>query len=106
MLMITDLFAMTDAERAAVDDQTLLSMSYAISGFEPWDASEFSLEHQFNVRLELVQRIRTIKATMPARQRAPVEMAHCDCGHECRRRHVMSTSNGTSCPACYDRMSA
>ena len=32
-------------------------------------------------------------------------MIHCDCGHEAPEGHVMSTSRGTACLSCYDRMS-
>ncbi len=32
------------------------------------------------------------------------DLVRCDCGHTCPRRLVMSTSSGTSCPRCYDRM--
>jgi len=28
----------------------------------------------------------------------------CDCGHWCLSKLVMSTSSGSSCPDCYDRM--
>ena len=28
----------------------------------------------------------------------------CDCGHWCPRKLVMTTSSGSSCPDCYDRM--
>jgi hypothetical protein len=37
----------------------------------------------------------------PAPRSAQVK---CDCGHTCSRILVMSTSRGTSCPDCYDRM--
>jgi hypothetical protein len=36
---------------------------------------------------------------------APVEMVCCDCGHSVPRNQRMSSSSGTSCPNCYDRMS-
>jgi hypothetical protein len=32
-------------------------------------------------------------------------LVKCDCGHFCDRAQRMSTSRGTSCPDCYDRMS-
>jgi hypothetical protein len=32
-------------------------------------------------------------------------MVKCDCGHTVPRSWVMSSSTGTSCPECYDRMS-
>lgn len=34
-----------------------------------------------------------------------VEMVRCDCGHTVARGLAMNASRGTSCPACYDRMS-
>jgi hypothetical protein len=55
--------------------------------------------------------IRSLEATRrqaEARSAAqpPVEMVRCDCGHTVRRGAVMSASLGTSCPECYDAMSA
>ena len=40
------------------------------------------------------------------KQSIPVKMILCDCGHEVRAGQVMSASLGTSCPDCYDDMSA
>lgn len=37
---------------------------------------------------------------------APAEMVRCSCGHSVPKGLVMSASLGTSCPDCYDRMSA
>jgi hypothetical protein len=37
------------------------------------------------------------------KQPAPV-MVKCNCGHTVSKILVMSTSNGSSCPDCYDRM--
>lgn len=37
-------------------------------------------------------------------QPSPRPDVKCDCGHWCPRGLVMSTSTGTSCPDCYDRM--
>jgi hypothetical protein len=34
------------------------------------------------------------------------EIVTCSCGHSSRKSLVMSTSTGSSCPGCYDRMSA
>lgn len=34
-----------------------------------------------------------------------VEMIKCDCGHTVQRALVMSSSQGISCPDCYDTMS-
>ena len=39
------------------------------------------------------------------RQSEPVEMMSCDCGHSVPRDQVMNTSEGTSCPDCYDNLS-
>jgi hypothetical protein len=42
----------------------------------------------------------------PAPRVAPViEYVKCSCGHSIPRGSVMSSSTGTSCPDCYDRMS-
>lgn len=35
----------------------------------------------------------------------PVEMVRCSCGHTISKNLVMTTSMGSSCPRCYDRMS-
>jgi len=40
------------------------------------------------------------KRTLP-----PVALVACDCGHTVPRAQVMSASQGSSCPDCYDRMS-
>ena len=37
---------------------------------------------------------------------AKIPMVKCNCGHTVPRGSVMSASLGTSCPDCYDRMSA
>ena len=37
---------------------------------------------------------------------AQVKMVRCDCGHTVPAAQVMTTSRGTSCPDCYDHMSA
>jgi len=39
------------------------------------------------------------------RTQQPVELVRCSCGHSVLAIQVMSTSRGTSCPDCYDRMS-
>jgi hypothetical protein len=46
-----------------------------------------------------------IKMDLPKKPLPPVEMVKCDCGHTVPRCTVMSTSAGSSCPDCYDRMS-
>jgi len=46
-----------------------------------------------------------IKIDLPKKPMPPVEMVKCDCGHTVPKCSVMSTSTGTSCPECYDRMS-
>jgi len=49
--------------------------------------------------------IERILAERRAKQ-PPVEMIKCSCGHTIPRRSVMSASLGSSCPDCYDEMSA
>ena len=43
--------------------------------------------------------------TRSKRTPQPVKLVRCDCGHSVPSVQVMSTSQGTSCPDCYDRMS-
>lgn len=52
--------------------------------------------------LEAVERIR---AERIANQK-PVKMIKCSCGHTIPETSCMSASMGTSCPDCYDDMSA
>ena len=40
------------------------------------------------------------------KNRPVVEMVKCSCGHTVPKNSVMSASLGSSCPDCYDRMSA
>lgn len=46
-----------------------------------------------------------IKMEIPKKPIPSVEMVKCDCGHTIPKCSVMSTSTGTSCQDCYDRMS-
>ena len=39
------------------------------------------------------------------RNAKPVQLVKCSCGHSVPLARVMSSSMGTSCPDCYDRMS-
>lgn len=41
----------------------------------------------------------------PKRAAKPIQLVRCDCGHSVPRSQVMSASQGSSCPDCYDRMS-
>lgn len=50
-----------------------------------------------------VLRVRVTEAEAPHGE--TVEFVTCDCGHTIPRPLVMTTSSGTSCPDCYDRMS-
>jgi len=45
------------------------------------------------------------EAAKKARPRAKPDLVQADCGHLVERVNLMSTSTGTSCPDCYDRMS-
>jgi len=62
------------------------------------------------IRMDLAKRrLRGIEAERAARPKAPRQPAplvRCDCGHDVERGQVMVASLGTSCPECYDRMSA
>ena len=50
---------------------------------------------------ELVAQLEA-EALQPIRRQA---LVLCDCGHRVPKSWVMSTSLGTACPDCYDRMS-
>lgn len=56
-------------------------------GVEPWETEEFAT-----------------LAEQPISQKRPwTQERLCDCGHY--SAHAMNSSQGTSCPDCYDRMS-
>ena len=62
------------------------------------DAVEFSAAD--------VQRVAALLREQAAKRMAPrVRLVRCDCGHTIPSAWVMSTSSGTSCDRCYDRMS-
>jgi len=50
---------------------------------------------------DAIERIRTAR-----RAAAPATMVRCACGHSVPSVMVMTTTNGTSCPDCYYKMSA
>jgi len=73
--------------------------SYAIEYYSPRGTVEFSAyQRLYSAWTELQQK------PVPVVAAAPV-MKKCSCGHVVDAHLVMSTSSGTSCPDCYDRMS-
>jgi len=49
-----------------------------------------------------IEAIEALRAAMPE---IKIEMVKCSCGHTVPKHQRMSTSTGSSCPDCYDRMS-
>lgn len=54
---------------------------------------------------EFIRDIESITLKRSARVSQPVKMKLCDCGHTIQSSQVMTTSTGTSCPECYDKIS-
>jgi len=53
----------------------------------------------------LRQRLDALKSTQVSITIEAQDYVACDCGHSVPRSQVMTTSRGTSCPDCYDKMS-
>ncbi len=101
MATISELLGMTTEERAAISDETILDMGYGIQYYDTQNSQEFALMRELNARLK------AIKAAAPTPQPRPQSaMVACDCGHSVPATQRMNASMGTSCPDCYDRMSA
>ena len=52
------------------------------------------------------QVLRAKKTTPATHQQPATQLVPCDCGHSIQAVSVMHASLGTSCPDCYDRLSA
>lgn len=77
-----------------------------ISGYEivhPYVIQQLGMEFAESALRAFVAEHRRLQAEREERRQA--EKVRCDCGHMVARNDVMSTSQGTSCPDCYDRMS-
>jgi hypothetical protein len=98
---VNDLEKMTDEEFEAAfstaTEQDVDRLSYGIKFMEP----------STDYRRWIGRKARLLSLLNPPAPRVvePVEMVRCSCGHTVPRIQVMSTSFGTSCPDCYDRMS-
>jgi len=101
---------LADADQI-VDDDDILRLAYGIENFEfsPYNKPPFD-----NPTPEMRARLKALRARLAVlRDRDNAAVAPpskgvtvlCDCGHRVPAIRVMSTSGGTSCPACYDRMS-
>ena len=92
------------ADPQAVSDADLKGMGYGIKYYD----GELTAAEKVALT-ELRQRLEQLQAAEKAARRARRQssaMVKCDCGHSAADSQVMSTSSGTSCPDCYDRMSS
>jgi hypothetical protein len=84
-------------------DSEIAEMAYGINYFYPLDCGmsrEDAIWWRDNQQ-EFVDRLDAIKNQTASRG----EMVTCSCGHTIPKNLVMSTSLGTSCQDCYDKMS-
>ena len=90
-----------ESERFPTDEE-LEQLSYGVKYF----SFGFSLEYTRQRRAKLVkmqQRLKELEEQKVTQQNNDTRTI-CDCGH--KADFPMTTSNGTSCPRCYDRMSS
>ena len=107
-LSLNDLFELSDAELENVKNEIVIRMEYAINRYEPW--GDENNDRTFAVLGYLRNRLEKINSEKLAAKPAakPVvkpQIMICDCGCVASCVSVMSTSCGSSCPDCYDRMS-
>lgn len=97
----------TDAEFAAMADADIRRLANGIQNFEfsPYNAAPFNKPTpEIRQRLaSMRERLNAMKQRRHSTQPAAEHETMCDCGH--RSAHPMSSSRGTCCPDCYDRMS-
>jgi hypothetical protein len=93
---------------AVSDDELRNAGSYL--GDAEWnsrDAERLGLKSGwFETQRALVRRQKALpKIARPQAAQPTVRMVWCDCGHRIPANLMMSSSRGTCCPDCYDRMS-
>ena len=92
-----------------VDADTLRGASYGIKYISLGDFYTKERAEKLSTlqeKLEAVESADKAKQTEQARHTAAaIEIVEADCGHIILATNVMTTSRGSSCPACYDRMS-
>jgi hypothetical protein len=102
-MIVNNLFVMSATERDAIPDEAILDMAYGIRHYEPYGVDQAEAVRQLGIISELQRRLDALAT--PAAVPAPLPLIHCDCGHTVPRALAMTTSTGTSCSECYDRMS-
>lgn len=99
-MLITDLL-----KQEQVTDEDILNSAYGIENFTfdtiPTTTETGRLRQMRNRLAELETIKRTALRAQTTGKKAKVELA--DCGHYTAQ--TMSTSHGSACPDCYDRMS-
>jgi hypothetical protein len=95
----------TDVSNLANDE--IIEMAYGIKYFCPLSAgmSRDDAIWWNDVQQSFVNRLDAITSAPTQPTRKPVESVKCSCGHTVPKNLVMSTSLGTSCQDCYDKMS-
>ena len=76
-----------------------------LSGYEivdPYIITKMGLSFTVAQYRELIANIKQAQREREERRR--LGLVKCACGHVVAKNAVMSTSGGTSCPDCYDRM--
>ena len=102
---VNELLDWTEAEISELPEATINNMSYGITYFEFYPGvTDYTPERQERLE-QLRRRLKVVEATKAKPKPRPVKMVECDCGCTVPASVVMSTSTGTSCPECYDRMS-
>lgn len=98
----------TDVEFAGMTDADIRRLANGIQNFEfsPYNAVPFC-EPTPEMRRRLAEMRERLSAMRQRRHAARPSVEHdetlCDCGHNSAQ--PMSSSRGTCCPDCYDRMS-
>lgn len=90
-----------------ITDEALRESGYGLK-YAEWSSKEAEglglRPGWFEVQQDLMARYAALPKAAPVHTARPL-MVRCDCGHTVAKILVMSTSNGSSCPECYDRMS-
>ena len=101
-MIINDILANPELAITITDDQ-IKKLAY---GIEYYSVQRGDPADAWDTMDVLRNRLREIESR-PSRPAAQaVKMVRCACGHTVDKSLVMSASLGTSCPDCYDRMSA
>jgi hypothetical protein len=94
--------AVTNNEMTAVDAASDMfpKMGYAVEYYRVSSASERPALQAIKAAYNDLENGVTVKTAA-----VPEIQVECSCGHTVSKINVMTTSAGTSCPDCYDRMS-